>query len=418
MAYNILSRIRSQNTLGLKIWKRWSSDATESGKKWAALWGNGDFGRLGLSSPMSKWEPTICKSLQHHQPRSIACGGAHTLILTEQGRVFATGLNDFGQLGVPFETKYTQEPIEVVGLPEGISQIFAGYYHSSAISGEGVVYVWGSNSTGQLGLGKKAPRKVPVANKVEALSGIRIKMIALGSEHSIALSEDGEVLSWGTGKNGQLGHGNQSSMFKFRRDSSEYTPKLIKSLEGVEICRISAGLLHSACIDGNGSVYTFGQGRMYQLGLGHMQDSSSPSIVKDLPFVQQVACGGYHTCAITRNGDLYTWGSSEYGCLGLGSKSLAPLPERVEGNLLHLHVSEVSCGWKHTAAISDGDVFTWGWGGSQGTFSEDGFSSGGQLGLGSDFDYLKPAKISFDQNVKALQISCGFNHTAAILEEA
>lgn len=386
-------------------------------KKWAALWGNGDFGRLGLCSPISKWEPTICRSLQDHQPRSIACGGAHTLILSDQGRVFATGLNDYGQLGIPFDTGHTQEPVEVSGLPEDIRQIYAGYYHSFAISGEGVVYAWGSNLNGQLGLGKKAPNTVCIASKVEALSGLQIRMIALGSEHSLALTEDGKVLSWGLGENGRLGHAYHSSMLKFLEDSSEHTPKLIKYLEGIKVCKIAAGLLHSACIDENGTLFTFGQGRMYQLGLGHMKDSSVPSIVKDLPSVQQVACGGYHTCAISSSGDLYTWGSNENGCLGLDSKSLAPSPERVEGSLLPLHVSEVSCGWKHTAVISGGNVFTWGWGGSNGTFSDDGFSSGGQLGLGNDFDYLEPTRVQFDCNFQALQISCGFNHTAAILEE-
>jgi len=39
------------------------------------------------------------------------------------------------------------------------------------------------------------------------------------------------------------------------------------------------------------------------------------------------------------------------------------------------------------------------------------------LGLGNDFDYLEPSKVQFDRNFQALQISCGFNHTAAIFEE-
>ncbi|GAV76845.1 RCC1 domain-containing protein [Cephalotus follicularis] len=92
------------------------------------------------------------------------------------------------------------------------------------------------------------------------------------------------------------------------------------------------------------------------------------------------------------------------------------LPERVKGPFLKSPVSQVSCGWKHTAAISEGNVFTWGWGGSHGTFSEDGHSSGGQLGHGSDVDYSKPTRVQFEKNVKALQVSCGFNHTGAILE--
>ncbi|WMV31751.1 hypothetical protein MTR67_025136 [Solanum verrucosum] len=63
-----------------------------------------------------------------------------------------------------------------------------------------------------------------------------------------------------------------------------------------------------------------------------------------------------------------------------------------------------------------GNVYTWGWGGSHGTFSVDGHSSGGQLGQGNDVDYIKPTKINFPRHVKALQVSCGFNHTGAIFE--
>ena len=65
---------------------------------------------------------------------------------------------------------------------------------------------------------------------------------------------------------------------------------------------------------------------------------------------------------------------------------------------------------------AEGRLFTWGWGGSYGTFSEVGHSSAGQLGQGSDVDYINPARVCFGEEVKALQISCGFNHTGAILE--
>lgn len=77
----------------------------------------------------------------------------------------------------------------------------------------------------------------------------------------------------------------------------------------------------------------------------------------------------------------------------------------------------MSCGWKHTAAICGGHVYTWGWGGSHGTFSEDGHSSGGQLGHGDDVDYIEPrVVVDFHSNLRALQVSCGFNHTGAILQ--
>lgn len=97
---------------------------------------------------------------------------------------------------------------------------------------------------------------------------------------------------------------------------------------------------------------------------------------------------------------------------------------------------QVSTGWKHSAAIGhQGDLYAWGWGGSVGTATsfETGRSSGGQLGLGNEFDYWAPTQVTdlqtggcedqADQQAptlsqiswRALQVSCGFNHTAAVV---
>lgn len=99
----------------------------------------------------------------------------------------------------------------------------------------------------------------------------------------------------------------------------------------------------------------------------------------------------------------------------------------------------MSTGWKHSAAIGHhGDLYAWGWGGSVGTATsfETGRSSGGQLGLGNEFDYWAPTQVTdlqtdgghhHDQlgqqepissvlKWKAVQVSCGFNHTAAVVD--
>ncbi|GAB2277266.1 hypothetical protein Dimus_011972 [Dionaea muscipula] len=251
-------------------------------------------------------------------------------------------------------------------------------------------------------------------------------MAALGSEHSVAITDEGEALSWGGGGLGRLGHGHQSTILGFFKSSSEYTPRLIKKLEGVKVKSVAAGLLHSACIDENGGVFIFGERSMNKLGSMTLKSATMPLMVPELPISQDVACGGYHTCVVTCGGELYTWGSNENGCLGIGGMDAVHQPERVEGPLLTHSVSKVSCGWKHTAAIADGHIFTWGWGGSHGTFSVDGHSSGGQLfnlpadgcfqGHGTDVDCIEPRKIELGDNVKALEVSCGFNHTGAILE--
>ncbi|WOL09445.1 ultraviolet-B receptor UVR8 [Canna indica] len=389
--------------------------ASDTPRKFAALWGNGDFGRLGLGRLESQWKPAVCPFFDVDPPVSIACGGAHTLFLSESGRVYASGLNNFGQLGKSSATTYALEPIEVSGLPENIRQISAGYNHSSALTADGELFMWGDNSSGQLGLGKSAKSVVSSPTRVDCLVGINIKMVALGSEHSIAITDVGDALSWGAGGSGRLGHSHTSSIFSFSKNSSEYTPRLIKNLEGIKIKAIAAGMLHSACVDERGSVFIFGETATNKLGFGG-KNAQTPTIVQELPISEEVACGGYHTCVVTSWGELYTWGSNENGCLGLGCTNMIRNPEIVKSSVLKSSVSKVACGWKHTAAISGGNIFTWGWGGANGTFFEEGHSSGGQLGHGDDFDSNVPKMVDFGKQVKALHVSCGFNHTGAILE--
>ncbi|CAL5204404.1 unnamed protein product [Lathyrus oleraceus] len=402
--------------LGLGFLKR--SFSAESGKRFAALWGNGDYGRLGLGNLNSQWTPAICTSFHNQNLKAIACGGAHTLFLTDNGCVYATGLNDFGQLGISESKQYSVVPLQVFGHEKKVVHISAGYNHSSAITVDGELYMWGKNTNGQLGLGKRAPNIVPLPTKVEYLDGITIKMAALGSEHSMAISDGGEAFSWGMGVSGRLGHGHESSILGFFKSYSEYTPRLIKDLEGIKVKNVAAGMLTSACTDENGSVFIFGEKGVDKLLLKEMSNATKPSLIRELPYAEEVACGGYHTCVLTNFGELYTWGSNENGCLGIGCSYAIHLPEKVQGPFLESSVVQVSCGWKHTAAISGGRVFTWGWAGSNGTFSDDGHSSGGQLGHGTDVDCINPSRVCFADDVKALQVSCGFNHTGAILEYA
>ncbi|CDY44785.1 BnaC02g01020D [Brassica napus] len=411
----IISNSKLDTTIGVSRSRRWLS--SESGKRFAAMWGSGDYGRLGLGSLESRWRPAVCSALSdHHSVRALACGGAHTLFLTETRRVFATGLNDCGQLGVSHVKTHAMEPLEVSGIENDILHISAGYYHSAAITVDGELYMWGKNTSGQLGLGKNAARVVHVPTKVQALNGIIIKSVALGSEHSIAVTDGGEVLSWGGGGSGRLGHGHESSFFGILKSKSEFTPRLIKELEGIKVKNVAAGLLHTVCTDENGSAFMFGERSINKMGFGGVRNATTPSIISEVPYAEEVACGGYHTCVVTRGGELYTWGSNENGCLGTESTYVSHSPVRVEGPFLESDVTHVSCGWKHTAAISDNKVFTWGWGGSHGTFSDDGHSSGGQLGHGSDVDYAIPAMVNLGKNVRAVHISCGFNHTGAVLE--
>ncbi|KAH1245916.1 putative E3 ubiquitin-protein ligase HERC4 [Glycine max] len=326
-----------------------------SGKRFVALWGNGDFGRIGSWQLGFAMETRRLPRVPRPNPKGHCLWWcSHPLLnspqllimpvlelincspFTDNGCVYATGLNDFGQLGVSESKHYSVEPLCVFGEEKKVVQVSAGYNHSCAITVDGELYMWGKNTSVQLGLGKRAPNIVPLPTKVEYLNGINIKMAALGSDHSLAISDGGEAFSWGVGVSGRLGHGHESSILGFFKSYSEYTPRLIKDLEGIK--RLKA-----------------------------MSDATKPSLIGELPS-SKVVCGGYHTCVLTNSGELYTWVQMKMAALVLD-----------QGPFLKSSVSQLSCGWKNTAAISEGRVFTWGWGGSNGTFSEVGHSSSGQL---------------------------------------
>ena len=82
----------------------------------------------------------------------------------------------------------------------------AGGVHSLAITADGAVWSWGLGGFGELGHGDMHQQLLP--KKVEALAE-RVVAVSAGYDHSLAITADGSVWSWGSGGNGQLGHGDE-----------------------------------------------------------------------------------------------------------------------------------------------------------------------------------------------------------------
>ena len=85
----------------------------------------------------------------------------------------------------------------------------AGGEHSLALTDDGAVWSWGFGLFGELGHGDQQIRLLP--KKVEALAGQRVVAVSAGGEHSLALTADGAVFTWGDGGLGRLGHGEDLS---------------------------------------------------------------------------------------------------------------------------------------------------------------------------------------------------------------
>ena len=102
------------------------------------------------------------------------------------------------------------------------------------VSHSGSVYAWGKNSRGQLGLGDTEDRPFPA--QVRSLRNQRVCYVACGAEHTLCLTEDGGVFSFGSGQYGQLGHGSKSD---------EQLPRKIIELMGTEVSQIACGKRHT-----------------------------------------------------------------------------------------------------------------------------------------------------------------------------
>jgi E3 ubiquitin-protein ligase HERC4 len=118
-----------------------------------------------------------------------------------------------------------------------------GASHSVAVNNWGQLFCWGSNSVGQLGLDTSLGI-VQIPRIIKSLATSIVVQIACGQKHSLALTNNGELYSWGSNSNGQLGLGEHLKM--------NFKPKLITGLVAVPIAFIACGGYHSIVVSKSG----------------------------------------------------------------------------------------------------------------------------------------------------------------------
>lgn len=168
-------------------------------------WGANASGQLGDGSTMTRPTPVPVSLPAGVSALSVAAGGVHSLVLGSDGELYAWGDNSHGQIGDGSTVQRTT-PVQV-SLPAGVSAlaIAAGYVHSLAIGSDGKLYAWGKNDFGQLGDGSVQQRTTPV--QVSLPAGVSVVRFATGFDHSLAVGSDRQVFAWGHNSHGQLGNG-------------------------------------------------------------------------------------------------------------------------------------------------------------------------------------------------------------------
>ncbi|KAL0906355.1 hypothetical protein M5K25_024843 [Dendrobium thyrsiflorum] len=183
------------------------------------------------------WVPSLVQELSSIEVSDAACGLDHSLVLCCDGTVFSSGDNTLGQLGRDTEgTKIL--PVQInfhpISLAAGLGHSLLLYQIPSkgdADEATGILS-WGWNSSSQLG--RHGPEKVP--SPVAGLDGKRLVSVSAGRVHSISLTSKGEVLTWGSGRNGRLGLGSSVD---------EAEPTFVECLEGFEVLQAIAGFDHN-----------------------------------------------------------------------------------------------------------------------------------------------------------------------------
>ncbi|AWP01059.1 putative E3 ubiquitin-protein ligase HERC1 [Scophthalmus maximus] len=318
--------------------------------------GKGSYGRLGLGDSNNQ---STLKKLTFEPHRAIKKvssskgSDGHTLAFTTEGEVFSWGDGDYGKLG--HGNSSTQKyPKLIQGPLQGkvVVCVSAGYRHSAAVSEDGELYTWGEGDFGRLGHGDSNSRNIPTL--VKDISNVG--EVSCGSSHTIALSKDGRtVWSFGGGDNGKLGHGDTNRVYK---------PKVVEALQGMFIRKVCAGSQSSLALTSTGQVYAWGCGAC--LGCGSSEATAlRPKLIEELATtrVVDISIGDSHCLALSHDNEVYAWGNNSMGQCGQGN-STGPItkPKKVVG-LDGVAIQQISAGTSHslawTALPRDRQVVAW-----------------------------------------------------------
>jgi len=324
--------------------------------------------------------PTVAK---------IAAGENHTVTVKNDGTVWASGYNGYGQLGDGTSTN-RYSPVQVVGLTNVIG-VSAGKDHTLALKSDGTVWAWGRGNNGQLGDGTSTNRSTPV----QVVGLTNVIDIAAGGLHSVALKSDGTVWTWGYNTSGQLGSG-----------SLTYTPRTIPAqVTGLtNVTAVAAGYAHTLALKSDGSVWAWGDNLYGQVGYGTWALTfSSPIQVAVLSDITSIAAGLYHSVAVKDSNTVWAWGSNSDGELGNGTTTNRNTPVQAIVNFGSplTNVIDIGAGYYFTVALrTDGTVWTWG----------DNYY--GQIGDGTNTDRATPAQVSGLSGISA--VAAGGHMTLAL----
>jgi len=214
--------------------------------------------------------PTLVESLVEDgcYASQVSIGNVHMTVLTTEGEVLTCGAGAYGRCGNldPIDQLFL-EPVEMLASESDIVQIEGGEDFTMALTGtDGIVYAWGRNHKGQCGTGAglavdiyaMEPMPMPVEGLLE---GRRVTKVAAGHSHAAAITEKGELFTWG------MGH---------------FQPEHITALGHIKVIDVACGKDYTIAVGVDGEIYSFGKGKTGVLGLANDKNVYEPTVVEGL----------------------------------------------------------------------------------------------------------------------------------------
>lgn len=297
---------------------------------------NGQYNRLG-------GEKINQAHLESYQ--RIVAGYTYYLEL-KNGKIYASGKNDKGQLGNGTNTDVTQAV--QIGVETNWIFVSAGDSHSFGIKADGTLWAWGNNERGQLGTGSTENSNVPIQVGTDR----NWTSVSAGSSHTLALKSNGTLWSWGNNYQGQLGNGTTGGY-------TDANPYPVQVGTDTNWTAISSGYNHSLALKANGTLWAWGENILGQVGTGETstQGISTPTQIMTESKWRNISAGGFFSTAIKTDGTLWVWGDNYYGQIANGNTNTTPNPTQVGAELW----KSVEAGRTHIlAGKTDGTVWAWG----------------------------------------------------------
>lgn len=196
-----------------------------------------------------------------------------------------------------------------------------------ALTGDNQLYGWGYNSEGNLGLGF-ASDEPPRPTRIPFPPTAKPVHLSTGEGHTVTLTKDGKIFAFGKNTHGQIGNGSTLDQVQVIEVKLTIT---LDARRQIRVSQIACGSYHSVALSDDGSVYTWGANDKGQLGEGSkIGQNPTPKRIQMEDKVIKISCGKHHTLALTEHGEIYTWGSNHHGQLGIGSTSKSRAPVRIE----------------------------------------------------------------------------------------